>query len=134
MKKNIEALYIPIAIISFHIIYLVGSIVLNHSFVGFYFAIFLRTWTDPVIALSILFIGIILAFLLKNYFISILMIFAFSVIFSIVLHFTTSVYSFHASLLQYVPLIRFFSLFTGLSIILLLCNYSSVKKLLTFNK
>jgi hypothetical protein len=34
MKKNIEALYIPIAVILFHIIYLVGSIILNHFVPG----------------------------------------------------------------------------------------------------
>ena len=133
MKKNIQALYIPIAVILFHVIYLVGSIALNYSFVGFYFAIFLRTWTDPLISFSILLIGISLVFLVKNYFFSILMIFISSIILSIVLHYTTATYSFHGSLLQYIPLIRFFSVFSGLSIVLLLCNFSSIKKLFNFN-
>ena len=134
MKKNIEALYIPIVIILFHIIYLIGSIVLSYSFVGFYYAIFLRTWTDPIIALAMLFIGINLAFFLNNYFISVLGIFISSVTLSILLNLLTKTYSFNGYLLQYIPIIRFFSIFTGLSIILLLCNFSSVKKLLTFNK
>jgi hypothetical protein len=134
MKKNIEALYIPIAVILFHIIYLIGSIVLNYSFVGFYYAIFLRTWTDPVIVLAMLFIGINLAFFLNNYFISVLGIFISSVTLSVLLHLLTKTYSFNGYLLQYIPIIRFFSIFTGLSIILLLCNFSSIKKLLTFNK
>lgn len=142
MKKNIEALYIPIAVILFHIIYLVGSIALNYSFVGFYYAIFLRTWTDPIIALAMLFIGINLAFFLKNYFISVLGIFISSVILSVLLHLLANTYSLNGYLLQYIPIIRFFSIFTGFSIILLLCNislvrllcnFSSVKKFFIFN-
>jgi hypothetical protein len=133
MKKNIEALYIPIVVILFHIIYLVGSIVLNYSFVGFYYAIFLRTWTDPVIALSILFIGISLAFFLKNYFFSVLGIFISSVTLSVLLQLLTRTYSFNGYLLQYITIIRFFSIFTGFSIILLLCNISSVRLLCNFS-
>jgi hypothetical protein len=131
MKTNIEALYIPIAVILFHIIYLVSSIALNYSFVGFYYAIFLRTWTDPVIAIAMLFIGIYLAFFLKNYFISVIGIFISSVTLSVLLHFLTKNYSLqlgiNSSFLQYHTLIRFLAIFTGLSIILLLCNFSFIK-------
>jgi hypothetical protein len=133
MKNNNKALYVPIAVILFHIIYLVGSIALNYSFVGFYYAIFLRTWIDPIIALAMLFIGINLAFFLKNYFISVVGIFISSVTLSVLLHLLTKTYSFDGYLIQYIPIIRFFSIFTGLSIILLLCNISSVRLLCDFS-
>ena len=143
MKKNIEALYIPLAVILFHIIYLVGSIIINHFVPGAfsfgwitYFVIFLRTWTDPVIGLAILFIGFYLAFFLKNYFISILGIFISSVTLSVLLHFLTRTYSLqlgiNSSFFQYLTLIRFLAIFTGLSTILLLCNFSSIKILFNF--
>ena len=143
MKKNIEALYIPLAVILFHIIYLVGSIIINHFVPGAfsfgwitYFVIFLRTWTDPVIGLAILFIGFYLAFFLKNYFISILGIFISSVTLSVLLHFLTRTYSLqlgiNSSLFQYLTLIRFLAIFTGLSTILLLCNFSFIKILFNF--
>jgi hypothetical protein len=143
MKKNIEALYIPLAVILFHIIYLVGSIIINHFVPGAfsfswiaYFVIFLRTWTDPVIGLAILFIGFYLAFFLKNYFISILGIFISSVTLSVLLHFLTRTYSLqlgiNSSFFQYLTLIRFLAIFTGLSTILLLCNFSFIKILFNF--
>ena len=143
MKKNIEALYIPLAVILFHIIYLVGSIIINHFVPGAfsfgwitYFVIFLRTWTDPVIGLAILFIGFYLAFFLKNYFISILGIFISSVTLSVLLHFLTRTYSLqlgiNSSFFQCLTLIRFLAIFTGLSTILLLCNFSFIKILFNF--
>ena len=142
--KNIKVLYVPLAFIFFHIIYLIGSIILNHFIPGAfsfswitYFVIFLRTWTDPVIALAILFIGLNLAFFLKDYYISVIGIFISSVTLSLLLHFLTRDYSLklgiNISLFQYLTLIRFLAIFTGLSIILLLCNFSSVKKLFAFN-
>jgi len=141
MKKNIEALYIPIAVILFHIIYLVGSIILNHFVPGAfsfgwitYFVIFLRTWTDPVIGLAMLFIGIYLAFFLKNYFISLLGIFISSMTLSVLLHLLTRTNSLqlgiNISFFQYHTLIRFLAIFTGLSIILLLCNFFTFIKIL----
>jgi len=143
MKKNIEALYIPLAVILFHIIYLVGSIIINHFVPGAfsfgwinYFVIFLRTCTDPVIGLAILFIGFYFAFFLKNYFISILGIFISSVTLSVLLHFLTRTYSLqlgiNSSFFQYLTLIRFLAIFTGLSTILLLCNFSFIKILFNF--
>jgi hypothetical protein len=83
-----------------------------------------------------LFIGINIAFFLKNYFISVLGIFISSVTLSILLHFLTRTYSLqldiNGSLFHYLTLIRFLAIFTGLSIILLLCNFSFIKILFNF--